>query len=290
MAKLWISASPEPPPEYLYRRQRAILETAWACILATMGIMVTEPALPSTDADAHPVDIAANAQRSRTTSRDSSPQRSLSSRATPLSVTSDSQLSGTSWTGTSNSAPAEDSERPDPALKRLRFLATSIIEEDRASKAPQHPVLSRWPEKRGVPIAGYVSTIVEAQFKKSEAARERTRRREERRARRAKKFESLRGVQRDSPGFRTDPVRGPHSSQADVVLPRRMNEPQSGPGHASVADLSSVALRPGRPERYLSPAESGQPSSQRWNQSLFSSQPAAASKKSSKKKPRSGFR
>jgi len=208
-----------------------------------------------------------------------------SSRDTPHSVTSDSDWSTRSWTSTGGSDAREGSGSIDAAIQRLSLLATSIVSVEDARKTPQHSLLSRWPEERGVATTDYVSTVAEAQLKRSEAGRLRSERREARKAKRAEKYKILRA--NESQKLQSDPVFGRDSSPAESQ--RRAQEPRSESSYRRPVPSSSWSRMASSQERYPGRSDTIQGSSQTWSQSVLGSQVPRATKKSSKKRI-SGFR
>ncbi|KAM0272579.1 hypothetical protein ACHAQH_008637 [Verticillium albo-atrum] len=87
--------------------------------------------------------------------------------------------------GSQTSQPSsQDNSVPD-ALQRLSMLARHVNMEAKLP-GPPHPVLSYWPEERGVPTHGYQSTVLAASSQRQEAARNRFQRIESRRQKRSR--------------------------------------------------------------------------------------------------------
>jgi hypothetical protein len=297
---LWLDNIPEPQAPYLQERQDAILEAAWATMLSSCGVVVRETpeeeAVKSTRGESEPTDDSRSESRGPSAS---SRAQSVVSSSHPASSQEDgrSEYGGSQDSGRSRrSRKLEKTQRSHQAVKRLRSLALSVMAPEQASKVSQHSVLARWPEARGTPTEGYISTVREAQEKKSEAARRRGGRMEARKERLAERYRVLRpDGTRESSQF----SQGADSSQSRPVSAYSQSQPASVPVEPLVSPqprptIVQAASQETVPSRRQPPwPGSSQPPWPGSSQTPRSSQPTSSQLrlgKKKKKKPKSGFR
>jgi hypothetical protein len=326
-AGLWLENREEPPEPYLKGRQTAIMEAAWACVLASCGIMVKdigdEHLLTSgTSGDGPAVDEAEARSESQGPATSETSQ-SVFSDPIPMPTSEPSHSDfGTSNDSVSSRrtgklAALEKAQMNYQAVKRLSLLASSIGPKETASKIGQHMILSKWPEERGVSTEGYVSTVAEAQYKKFEEVRRRGGRIEARKERRAERNRSLRSVTRDAEssapgdtqsqdGLSQAQSIGGRSQSTQVAASKRALSAQA-PSEDGASQVRTVASSSQMTGPILGGGEeasqrrgwpsitvgSSQGASQTWSQSIIGSQPTVMEKPKKKKgrqKKQSGFR
>jgi RNA polymerase I-specific transcription-initiation factor len=310
LAGLWLENLPDLPEPFRQRRQFFIMETAWACILAALGIMVKDVGdvsfLPSKSEDrATPGDITSESRSAvnfiraqSTTYSDPIPvrRRDGSQGSAPVSQSGfGTSQESTSSRGEKNRSAIQEPRTNYQAIKRLSLLASSIMSGEPIDKARQHSILSKWPEERGVSTEGYVSTVLDNQHKKFEAVRRMKEDREARRSRRAEKYRSLRSMTQEAePGSNEGQSEG-ISSQGETLAGLSLSRHSTVLGQSTQGRSSSFPQPPWiemsrSQERLGSTIGASQSASQGRGPFVFGSQSSQKARKKSSQKRKSGFR